>query len=148
MKSRGAKCVLLVEDDRDHVLLIERAFRKAEIGCVLRLATNGEEAIAYLEGTGGFADRAEHPLPDLVLLDLKLPRRGGLDVLRWVRGRGDGDDLPVVVLTTSDEPDDVRRAYRAGANSYVVKPGTPGSMTGLARALGEFWLVHHRRARS
>lgn len=128
--------VLLVEDSEDDVLFVRRAFRGVGREVRLRVAPDGEAALAALE--------AERP-PDLVLLDLKLPRLGGLEVLRWLRARPGGAFVPVVVLTASHEPGDVRGAYALGANSYLVKPVNAGALREVVVALAEYWLRHNVR---
>jgi CheY-like chemotaxis protein len=133
--------VLLVEDEPDDVLLARRAFAKAGIAAPLHVVGDGEAAVAYLAGTGAYADRLRYPVPGLMLLDLKLPRLGGLEVLRWVRAQPPLRRLPVVVLTASKENVDLERAYDLGANSYLVKPVSFDGMIELSRALGLYWLT-------
>jgi CheY-like chemotaxis protein len=133
--------ILLVEDNPDDVLLIKRAFHKAGVSHSLQVAGHGEEAVAYLSGGDGFADREKFPFPDLMLLDLQLPRRSGHEVLAWLRSQEDLRRLPVVVLTSSKEPRDINRAYELGANSYLVKPVSFEALLDLVRTLERFWLV-------
>jgi len=114
--------ILLVEDDPDSVTLLQRAFRKAGLTNALQVVEDGEQAVRYLSGQEPYADPERHPLPVLVLLDLKLPRKSGFEVLAWLRREPDLRHLPVVVLTSSREPSDIKRAYDLGANSYLVKP--------------------------
>jgi len=133
--------VLLVEDNPDDVALIQRAFRKANIANPLRVVTDGEEAVAYLAGRGEYADRARHPLPVLVLLDLKLPKRSGHEVLAWLRSQEGLRRLPVAVLTSSREAADVNRAYDLGANAYLQKPVGFEALHELVRTLNLFWLI-------
>ncbi len=132
--------VLLVEDDPNDVLLVQRAFRRAAIANPLEVATDGEQAVAYLSGEGAFQDRERYPLPRLVLLDLKLPRLSGLEVLKWIRSHPTLRKLLVVVLTSSREHTDVDRAYGEYVNSYLVKPVSPDDMLEMTRALGLYWL--------
>src|SRR5262249_39850353 len=133
--------VLLVEDDENDRLLIERAFDKGRIANPIRSVTNGEDAVAYLSGTGTFADRERHPMPVVMLLDLKLPRKSGLEVLEWVRQQSGLKRLPVVVLTSSREAVDINRAYDLGANSSLVKPVGFESLFELAKSLNLYWLM-------
>src|SRR6478672_12672813 len=114
--------ILLVEDDSNDVLLIQRAFRKASLSNPLQIVEDGEAAILYLKGEESFADRDRYPLPRLILLDLKLPRKSGFEVLVWLRQQPKFYGLPVVVLTSSKEKNDIQQAYLLGANSYLVKP--------------------------
>ena len=115
--------ILLVEDREDDVLLIRKAFDRASVNNPLYVVRTGEEAISYLEGVGAYANRAEYPLPDLLLLDLKLPGSDGFDVLRWVRQQPGLSALRVVVLTSSDHPNDRERAMQLGATRFEVKTG-------------------------
>jgi CheY-like chemotaxis protein len=139
--SAGGGPILLVEDDDDAVLLMQRALRRAGIGTDLHVADDGGAAIDYLAGQGPYADRARWPLPALVLLDLNLPRRSGLEVLAWVRTQPGLRRLPVVVLTTSREPHDVERAYDLGANSYLVKPSGLSDLVHLVQLVERYWLA-------
>jgi CheY-like chemotaxis protein len=123
--------ILLVEDDSNDVLLLQRAFRRAGLTHALQVVSDGDQAVSYLGGEGDYSDRAKHPLPALILLDLKLPRRSGLEVLEWLRGQpAEIKGLPVIVLTSSRLSEDVDRAYGLGANSYMAKPS--GNYDGLA----------------
>jgi CheY-like chemotaxis protein len=133
--------ILMVEDRPADVLLIRRAFGKANIKNPLQVISNGEDAIAYLAGTGAFTDRDASPLPCLILLDLKLPRKSGLEVLSWLRAQPELKRLPVIVLTSSKETSDVNRAYELGANSYLVKPVMFDTLLGMITTLGLYWLT-------
>ncbi len=133
--------LLLVEDKSNDVLLIRRALGKAGIANPLQVVGDGDQAVAYLAGDGPFADRERFPLPGVVLLDLKLPRRSGLEVLEWLRGQPGLKRLPVVVLTSSAESRDINRAYDLGANSYLVKPVDFDALLQLVKGLGLYWLV-------
>jgi|SRR6266850_6367190 len=132
--------ILHAEDDPNDVLLVSLAFRKAAIPALLRAVNDGEQAVQYLSGEGPFADRAAHPLPSILLLDLKLPRRSGFEVLSWVRSREDLRRLPIVMLSSSAQPDDVNRAYDLGANSYVVKPSLLEDLVAMAKKLSAYWI--------
>ena len=138
--------VLLVEDDPDHVLLIQRAFGKANLVNPLRVVRDGEDAVAYLAGTGPYSDRSRHPLPSLILLDLKLPRKSGLEVLAWLRGEPQVKFIPVVVLSSSSEGPDVEKAYALGVNSYLVKPVNFGDLLEMVKSIGMYWLILNRNA--
>jgi CheY-like chemotaxis protein len=133
--------ILLVEDSPNDILLIERAVRQASLAATLSVVRDGDAAVEYLSGAGPYADRQQHPLPILVLLDLKLPRRSGLEVLEWQRQQPGLRRLPVAVLTSSNQLSDVNRAYDLGANSYLVKPVAPNAMLDLVKLLGLYWLV-------
>lgn len=114
--------VLLVEDNPDDVLLFKRLFRKSQVNAQLNVAEDGQLAISYLAGDDPFQDRVEHPLPDLIFLDLKLPYKNGFEVLSWIRHNPELSNLPVVILSGSDEGEDQRQALRLGAQDYIVKP--------------------------
>ena len=133
--------ILLVEDSEDDQLLIRRAFAKAKLANPLHVVDDGDKAVAYLAGEGPYADRAAHPLPTIILLDLKLPRRSGHEVLEWLRARPDLRRIPVVILTSSTESADVRRAYDLGANSYLVKPVAFEGLMEMVRTVGVYWMV-------
>jgi CheY-like chemotaxis protein len=133
--------ILLAEDEEDYVLLIRRAFEQANIRNPLQVVWNGEEAISYLKGEGRYSNRAEYPLPDLLLLDLKMPRVNGFEVLKWLRAQPGFGTLRVLVLTSSDEIRDVNEAYRLGANSFLVKPLDFQDFAQLSRLIQDFWLT-------
>ena len=134
------KHVLLVaEDDPTDFLLLERAVQRCGNAFQISHVSNGEELIQYLTGKGIFSDRQAHPLPDVLLLDLKMPRADGFDVLRWRQQLSHGSRLPVIVFSSSNLPADVERAYALGANSYVVKPSAPERLTGMVKALQDWW---------
>jgi CheY-like chemotaxis protein len=135
-----SRTILLVEDNVDDVTLVRRAFRKANIEHPMHVVVDGDQAIAYLSGAGEFANRSQYPLPSLVLLDLKLPRKSGLEVLSWIRTQPLLKRLLVVVLTSSRESNDVNDAYDVGANSYLVKPVEFDALLELARSLEMYWL--------
>lgn len=132
--------ILLVEDDPDDVFFLRDAFAKNGMPGAPRVVRDGEEALAYLLGQGPYADRSLHPLPALVLLDLKLPRASGHEVLERRRQRPELMRIPVVVLTSSESDDDTERAYAAGANSYLVKPVSSAAQAGMVKTLLEYWL--------
>ena len=138
--------VLLVEDSKDEVSLICRAFDKAGILNPLHVAKDGEAALSYLAGVGQYAHRDEYPLPALVLLDLRLPGMDGFDVLRWIRQQPGFNNLCVVVLTCSDNIRDVNVAYELGANSFLVKEVDFENTVELVRLIKDYWLVRARMA--
>ena len=132
------KIVLLVEDNPDDVLFMERAFAKAEMSCPLKVARDGRQAVDYLSGRGAYADRSAHPAATHVILDIKLPFLSGLEVLQWMRKEPDLENLPVIVLTSSTERADMDRAFELGAQSYLVKPVAFPSLVTLARGIREW----------
>ncbi len=131
---------LLVEDSETDAILIRRAFVKGNIVNPLQVVTNGDQAFAYLKGEGPFANRVEYPLPELVLLDLKLPGIDGFQILRWIRQQPELKALRVVVLTSSDRIQDVNLAYQLGANSFLVKPVDFERFVEISQALKGYWL--------
>lgn len=134
------KVVLLVEDNPDDAELALRAFRKNNLLNEIVVAQDGVEALDYLFGTGSYAERPV-PLPQLVLLDLKLPRIDGLEVLRQIRENERTRLLPVVVLTSSKEEQDLVQSYSLHANSYIRKPVDFSQFSEAVRQLGFYWLV-------
>jgi CheY-like chemotaxis protein len=107
----------------------------------LRIVRDGDEAIQYLGGRGVFADRSRYPLPSLVLLDLKLPKRSGLEVLEFLRAQPSMKQTPVIVLTSSQESTDIQRAYALGANSYLLKPVGFDGLLEMVKAIGMYWVI-------
>ena len=137
-----AKCptILLVEDDPNDVLLVRMAFQRSSAGIPITVATNGQEAVQYLRGEGVYANRNQHPFPDLLLLDLKMPLMDGFQVLRWIRAQPVIKRLPVIVLTSSLRDSDARLAYEEGANSFISKPTDFNQLVHMLKSLGDFWL--------
>ena len=134
--------ILIVEDRKDDVILIRRAFLQAKVANPVHIVSDGEEAMSYLEGVGQYRDRAQFPLPDLVLLDLKMPKVDGFELLRWIRSQPNLKALRVVVLTSSEDIYDINKAYELGANSFLVKPHEFINFTAMMRTLGSFWLKY------
>ena len=136
-----SKIILLVEDNPDDEALTLRAFKKNNIGNEVVVARDGAEALDYFFGTGGHAGRDMRVVPAITLLDLKLPKVDGLEVLRRLRGDERTKLLPVVILTSSKEDQDLINGYRLGANSYIRKPVDFGQFVEAVRQLGLYWLV-------
>jgi CheY-like chemotaxis protein len=132
--------ILIAEDEEDYVLLLRKAFAQAGITNPLHVVSTGKEMIAYLKGDGQYANREEYPLPDLLLLDLKLPGFSGLEILGWIRSHPGLAGLRVVVLTSSEEMRDVNDAYRLGANSFLLKPYDFADLVYLAKMIEVYWL--------
>lgn len=133
--------ILLVEDNPDDVELTRRAFRKSDLTPTITVARDGIEALDYLFATGAHAHRDPLDLPHLVLLDLKLPRLDGLQVLERIRANPTTSLLPVVILTSSVEPRDLTAGYGIGANSYIRKPVDFQEFVAAVRQLGLYWLL-------
>jgi len=138
------RAILLVDDDENDVVIMRMAMQKAGLSCPIRVARDGREAQDYLGGNGKFADRHEYPLPYLILMDLKLPRVTGLDVLKWLRERPEFDSTIVLVLSSSPMPEDIQGAYRLRANAYLVKPCSVEALQLMARAIKDFWFTHNQ----
>jgi len=135
-----AATILLVEDNPDDVELIQYAFAKAAIANPLVVANDGDDAVNYVSGIHSYADRSRYPLPALILLDLKLPRRSGFEVLEFIRNQETTQHTPVVVLTSSDQRADIERAYGCGANSYLVKPVSREGLLAMVTSIEAYWL--------
>jgi CheY-like chemotaxis protein len=138
------RTILLVEDNPDDVALTLRALKKNNVTNEVIVASDGVEALDYLFATGRYAGRDMSHMPDIVLLDLKLPRIGGLEVLQKVRADERTHLLPVVILTSSTEERDLIEGYSLGANSYVRKPVNFVEFVEATRELGLYWLVYNQ----
>lgn len=131
---------MAAEDDEGDATLLLLAFRRAEVPHSLIVVHDGEEAIDYLSGNPPYADRSDYPMPALLLLDLKMPRLNGFDVLSWWSERSDLRDLPVVVLSSSSHPSDMAKAKEMGAREYIVKPHGFAQLSKLLQELCGRWL--------
>ena len=134
------RAVLYVEDDGLDVMLMRRAWRRVGLPNPLHVVMDGYEAQSYLSGTGSYADRAEHPMPSLVLLDLKLPGFTGLDLLKWIRGHSTIHALRVILFSSSSLVQDRQRAEALGANAYWIKPWDPRELEEMVLGLKQLWL--------
>ena len=130
----------MAEDDPTDAYFFERAFKRAGIPVTLHFVRDGQEALDYLQGAGLFADRSRYPVPQLVLLDLQMPRLNGFEVLEWVRKQPDLHGLLIVIFSSSTEPRDINRAYGLGANSYLVKPHSMAELTALVGRFKKYWM--------
>jgi CheY-like chemotaxis protein len=128
--------ILLVEDNEDDVFIFRRAYKQAQLPHALQVVTDGQQAIDYLEGQGVFSQRELHPLPFLVLLDLKLPLKHGLEVLQAIRASSPLQTLCVIVLTSSAEARDILRAHELGAQGFLVKPPAAATLVAAVAAAG------------
>ncbi len=134
------KTVLLVEDNEDDVFFMKMACQRTGIPHVFQVVGNGDAAIDYLAGKGVYADRIKYPLPNLMFLDIKMPKRSGHEVLEWVRGQPGLKNLPVVMLTSSIDKTDVSRAYDLGVTSYLRKLAGPAEFGQGVRVILKYWL--------
>jgi two-component system response regulator len=135
------KIILLVEDNPDDEVLTLRAFKKNNIGNEVLVARDGAEALDYLFGTGAYSDRDTRVVPAVTLLDLKLPKIDGLEVLQRIRSDDRTKFMPVMILTSSKEEQDLINGYKLGANSYIRKPVDFSQFVEAIRQLGLYWLV-------
>ena len=133
--------LLLVEDNPMDVELILDAFKEARLGNKIHTARNGKEALEFLFGEGKYADRNQYPLPDIVLLDLKMPGIDGHEVLRQIKGADKLKRLPVIILTSSRDEGDRAMSYDNGANSYLVKPVSFDEFLKVVKTIADYWLT-------
>ena len=132
--------VLLVEDDLNDIFLVKRAFKIAHVRNPLQVVTDGQEAVSYLKGDDKYADRETYPLPKLIVMDIKMPRRSGFEVLEWVKGsHGPLKRIPIVIVSSSEDPADINRAYELGANAYMVKPVDYRAVEHLFQSITHYW---------
>lgn len=136
--------VLYAEDEESDVLLLRLAFEKAAVTNPVLTVKDGKAAMDYLAGNAPFSDREQCPLPGLFLLDLNLPYWSGLEILAWLRRQEHLRRLPVIIFSSSSRPDDIAKAYDAGANAYLVKPSSFTEFSTLVQALRDFWLVQNQ----
>ena len=139
--------ILVVEDNSTDVMLIRRAIDKAKLANPVHVVGDGDAAVEYLSGEGTYRDRETFPLPILMLLDLKLPKRSGLEVLEWLRMQETLKRIPVVVLTSSQQDRDVNAAYDIGVNSYLVKPVEFDGLLQMLKTVNLYWLMLNERPR-
>jgi CheY-like chemotaxis protein len=132
--------ILLVEDSDDDIFFMRRAVKHCGLTNPLRIVRDGQAAIDYLSGVDEFADREAFPMPMMILLDLKMPNKTGLEVLEWIRSQPELRQKLVLILTTSREESDVQRAYALGANSYMVKPPDLNELSTLVSGVKSYWL--------
>jgi len=139
--------ILYAEDEENDAFFLKRAFKQASISHPLVVVSDGQEAIDYCSGGGRYTNRQEHPLPCLLLLDLNMPRKSGLEVLEWIRRDHAIRTLPVIILTSSLQDSDIHRAYIHGANAYLAKPSQPDGLLAVAQSVKDFWLTLNRTVR-
>src|SRR5262245_24895855 len=143
--NKNVPTLLIAEDDDNDFLFFERALGTEKFEANIRRVCGGGETIGYICGENHFADREAHPLPHLMVLDLKMPRKNGFEVLEWLREHSDPETLPVVVFSSSEEPSDVEKAYELGASGYLVKPSSYLSYGEIVRTLREFLVNGFKR---
>ncbi|HEY0547947.1 MAG TPA: response regulator [Verrucomicrobiae bacterium] len=136
----GRATILIVEDDSGDAFFLEKAFERILANCAVHRVCDGEEATAYLQGTGKFTDRRAFPLPSVILLDLRMPKMDGFEFLAWLRNDPNLKIIPAVVYSSSDNPADVRRAYEMGANSFLHKRLSMNAVQETMRSFARYWL--------
>ena len=134
-------CVILyAEDEQNDVFFFRYALQMAGSPHILNAVPDGEQAVEYLAGDGAFADRSRHPLPALVLLDINMPKKSGLEVLQWIRQQPMFKSLPVVIFTSSSRAEDMEQARLLGADDYLLKPCSPMKLVDFVKSLHDRWL--------
>ena len=133
------KPILLADDSEDDEILFRRVLRLTGLANPVILVRDGDEAIAYLAGEGRYADREKHPIPKVLMLDLKMPNKSGFDVLEWLKGRPELENLLVVVLTSSERDEDIQRSYTMGADTVLTKPCRVEDVKNLMSGFSEYW---------
>jgi CheY-like chemotaxis protein len=131
--------ILVAEDEPNDVLLLRKALMRAGIENPIQIVGDGSEAIKYLQGEGEYADRVHHPFPSIIFTDLKMPRLGGFEILKWLRDHPHCNVIPVIVLSASAEDKDIKEAYDLGANAYLVKPARLGELQQMMQISFKFW---------
>jgi len=147
MEGIPAPTVLLVEDNPDDAKMVDAAFQRSGIEATLKVVRDAEEATAYLTGVGPFSDRSTYAVPALILLDMNLPGRSGLQFVEWLRRREENRILPVIALTGLVDYDLVKKSFAAGVNSYLQKPKGFAELESALQLVLKFWLVLSARPR-
>jgi len=136
--------ILIAEDDENDAIILERALRQIGFGDHFYLCHDGTEVIAYLCGQGEFGNRAVFPFPHVLITDLKMPRMGGMDLLKWLHRHPECNIIPKIVLTASRQGSDIQEAYRWGANSYLVKPAGYQRLIHMLKLVLDYWRICER----
>lgn len=133
--------VLAVDDDPNDLLFLKAAFKFIGVSSSIRTVEGGNEAVAYLKGEGDYSDRSRHPYPDYIITDLKMPGVDGFEVLEFLRKKPESAVIRAVVLSGSQDDDDIRKAYWLGASGYLVKPSSPVHLRKMIKTLHDFWML-------
>lgn len=136
--------ILIAEDNPQEVLLLKLALRRNDIEGPITIVSDGEEVLKYLRGSSPYDDRGKYPFPTLIFLDLKMPRRDGFAVLQWLKEHRECSVIPTIVMTSSSETADIRKAYELGANAYMVKPTSIEEFSRLIRLTIDYWEACHK----
>jgi CheY-like chemotaxis protein len=131
--------ILIAEDDANDVLILKKALERADIKYPIYVVPDGQEAIDYLRGEGQYSDRTKFPFPNVVFMDLKMPRMSGFDVLEWSKNNPECAVIPVIILSASKQDEDIKKAYQMGANAYLVKPSQIGDLQEMVKTSFSFW---------
>ena len=131
--------ILLVEDEENDAMLLKMAFKKNNILNPLHWVKDGLEAIAYLNGEGVYADHELYPFPEVLIVDLKMPRMSGLELLQWIRDHPNYKVIPTIIMSSSQQDSDIDKAYALGANTYMIKPSSFDELARMARLAHEYW---------
>ena len=133
--------ILLVEDDENDAALVQLAFQKNSILNPVQWVKDGVEAVAYLNGEAAYADRQAYPFPEVLIVDLKMPRMSGLELLTWIRDHPDYRVIPTIIMTASRLDGDIEKAYTLGANTYMVKPASLDELSKMVKLAHDYWSV-------
>ena len=139
MENRKPVVILIADDDPEDCMLIKDAFKEGLLVNGLRFVEDGEELMDYLRHQGKYRDRSAYPRPGIILLDLNMPKKDGREALKEIKSDPDLRSIPVVILTTSKEEEDILRSYDLGANSYITKPVTFAGLVEAIKSLGKYW---------
>ena len=139
--------LLYAEDEPNDAFFLQLAFTRAGLPHVLKVVPDGDQAVDYLSGVGAFTDREQYPLPCLTLLDIKMPKRSGFEVLEWIRQQPEFKSLPVLMFTSSQHPADMEKARQFAADGYLLKPSSPLKLVELVKSLHECWLSRPKTSR-
>jgi CheY-like chemotaxis protein len=131
--------ILIAEDSQDDAFFLERAFRKIGLKNPVQILTDGAAVIDYLKAEGKYSNRSDYPFPSVMFIDVKMPRVNGFDVLQWLQDHQQCKVIPTMVFTSSEQPEDIERAYQLGANAYIVKPNTTAELEEILRSAHDFW---------
>ena len=131
--------ILIAEDSQDDAFFLERAFRKIGLKNPVQILTDGAEVLDYLKAQGKYENRTEFPFPSVMFIDIKMPRVSGFEVLQWLKDHQECKVIPTIVFSSSEQPEDIERAYQLGANAYFVKPNSTEQLADLLRSAYDFW---------